>query len=72
MRYIAKPNLCNKTGIKEFDNPVCAIKYLNETLAAKNGDHEDYVFVAPSASKRHLKKSIEEYVGIGKLELMPE
>lgn len=72
MRYVAKPHLCNKTGLKEFDNPVCAINYLNETLSAKDGDHQDYVFVAPSTAKRHLKKSIEEYVGIGKLELIPE
>lgn len=72
MKYVAKPNLFNKTGIKEFDNPVCALNYLNQTLAAKDGDHQDYVFIAPSISKRHLKKSIEEYVGIGKLELIPE
>lgn len=72
MKYIAKPNLFNKVGMKEFDNPVCAITYLNEYLAPKDGDHQDYVFIAPSTSKRHLKKSIEEYVGIGKLELLPE
>jgi len=72
MRYIAKPNLFNKTGLKEFDNPICALNYLNEVLAHKDGDHQDYVFVAPSTSKRNLKKSIEEYVGIGKLELRPE
>ncbi len=72
MRYIAKPNLSNNVGKKEFDNPVCAIKYLNDVLAPKDGDHQDYVFIAPSTSKRNLKKSIEEYVGIGKLELIPE
>jgi len=72
MKYVAKPNLCNNTGRKEFDNPVCAIRYLNDFLAPKDGDHEDYVFVAPSVSKRNLKHSIEEYVNIGKLELIPE
>jgi hypothetical protein len=72
MKYIAKPNLFNKTGMKEFDNPVDALTYLNQILAPKDGDHQDYVFVAPSTSKRNLKKSIEEYVGIGKLELIPE
>lgn len=72
MRYIAKPNLFNNVGKKEFDNPVCAINYLNESLLPKDGDHDDYVFIAPSTTKRHLKKSIEEYIGIGKLELIPE
>jgi len=72
MRYIAKPRLFNKTHQKEFDNPVDAIKYLNEYMSAKEGDHQDYVFIPPSTSKRNLKKSIEEYVGIGKLMLVPE
>ena len=58
--------------MREFDNPVHALTYLNEFLAPKSSDHKDYVFVAPSTSKRNLKKSIEEYVGIGKLELRPE
>ena len=72
MKYIAKPNLFNNVGLKEFNEPVEALTYLNEILGAKAGDHQDYVFVAPSTSKRNLKKSIEEYVGIGKLELRPE
>lgn len=72
MKYIAKPNLSNNVGKKEFSNPVDALTYLNSVLAPKDGDHQDYVFVAPSTSKRNLKKSIEEYVGIGKLELVPE
>lgn len=67
MNYIAKPFLANNMGMKKFDNPVDAIEYLNEVLAPKEDDHEDYVFIAPSTAKRHLKKSIEEYVGIGKL-----
>jgi len=72
MKYIAKPNLFNSVGQKEFNDPVQALTYLNEILSAKAGDHQDYVFIPPSTSKRNLKKSIEEYVGIGKLELSPE
>lgn len=72
MNYIAKPFLANNMGMKKFDNPVAAIEYLNEVLAPKEGDHEEYVFIAPSTAKRHLKKSIEEYVGIGKLMVVPE
>ena len=68
MRYIAKPRLFNYTHAKEFDDPVEAIKYLNEYMSAKEGDI-DYVFIAPSLSKKQLKKSIDEYVGIGKLEI---
>ena len=67
MKYIAKPRLSNNTGLKEFENAVEAIKYLNQYLTPKDDDHEDYVFIAPSTSQRQLKKSIEEYVGIGKL-----
>jgi hypothetical protein len=70
MKYIAKPRLFNYTHAKEFDDPVDAIKYLNEYMSHKNGDHTDYVFIAPSTSKKQLKKSIEEYVGIGKLEII--
>lgn len=70
MKYIAKPRLFNRTDSKEFDNPIDAINYLNQYLSAKEGDHEDYVFIAPSTSKRHLKASIDEYVGIGKLEIV--
>jgi hypothetical protein len=72
MKYIAKPFLANNIGIKKFDDPVDALKYLNQVLSAKEGDHEDYVFIAPSVSPRNLKKSIEEYVGIGKLIVAPE
>lgn len=72
MKYIAKPNLMNNVGLKEFNNPIDALTYLNEILSAKTGDHRDYVFIPPSTSKRNLKKSIEEYVGIGKLELIAE
>ena len=72
MRYIAKPNLFNNVGLKEFNEPVEALTYLNEVLGAKAGDHQDYVFIPPSTSKRNLKKSIEEYVGIGKLTLVAE
>ena len=71
MEYIAKPFLANNKGMKKFNNPVDAINYLNEVLSAKEGDSE-YVFIPPSSSQRNLKKSIEEYVGIGKLILTPE
>lgn len=67
MRYIAKPKLFNNTDMKEFNNPVEALSYLNQYMLAKDTDHPDYVFIAPSVSQRNLKKSIEEYVGIGKL-----
>lgn len=67
MKYIAKPKLLNKTGMKEFTSPVEAIKYLNEYLAPKDGDSEDYVFAPVSTSQRFLKQSIQEYVDIGKL-----
>jgi hypothetical protein len=70
MKYIAKPRLFNNTHLKEFDNPVDAIKYLNAYMSAKEGDHADYVFIAPSVSQKQLKKSIEEYIGIGKLEII--
>jgi len=70
MKYIAKPRLFNNTHLKEFDNPVDAIKYLNAYMGAKEGDHADYVFIAPSVSQKQLKKSIEEYIGIGKLEIL--
>lgn len=70
MKYIAKPRLFNLTHSKEFDNPIDAIKYLNDYMSAKEGDHNDYVFIAPSLSKKQLKKSIDEYVGIGKLEIV--
>ena len=72
MKYIAKPNLVNNVGLKEFNNPIDALTYLNEILSAKTGDHRAYVFIPPSTSKRNLKKSIEEYVGIGKLTLVAE
>lgn len=72
MKYIAKPKLFNNTDMKEFNNPVDALDYLNEYMLPKDLDHPDYVFIAPSTSQRNLKKSIEEYVGIGKLIIQPE
>jgi hypothetical protein len=68
MKYIAKPNLFNNKGMKEFDNAKSAIVYLNEALSDAGVDEKyDYVFIAPKVSDRKLKDSIEEYVGIGKL-----
>lgn len=72
MKYIAKPKLFNSIGKREFDNPVEAIKYLNEYLAPKDGDSEDYVFMPVSTSERFLKKSIQEFVDIGKLQVVVE
>lgn len=70
MKYIAKPKLFNNTGCKEFNTAVEAIQYLNECMNAKEGDHQDYVFIPASTSERNLKKSIEEYMGIGKLQIV--
>ena len=40
-----------------------------EQLSAKEGDEEryDYVFVTPKTSPKQLKKSVEDYMNIGKL-----
>jgi hypothetical protein len=68
MKYIAKPNLFNNKGMKEFDNAKAAIVYLNEELSDAGVDEKyDYVFITPKVTDRKLKDSIEEYVGIGKL-----
>ena len=69
MRYIAKPSICNNKGMKEFATALEAVVYLNEQLSAKEGDEEryDYVFVTPKTSPKQLKKSVEDYMNIGKL-----
>ena len=68
MKYIAKPALFNNKGMKEFNNARDAIVYLNETLSDSGVDEKyDYVFIAPKVSDKQLKKSVEEYIGIGKL-----
>ena len=68
MKYIAKPSLFNNRGLKEFDNPRDAVLYLNEMLSDVNVKPElDYVYIAPKATPKHLKNSIEDYVNIGKL-----
>jgi len=68
MIYIAKPNLFNNKGLKEFDNAKSAIVYLNEALSDAGVDEKyDYVFIAPKVTDKKLKQSIEEYAGIGKL-----
>jgi len=68
MKYIAKPNLFNNKGLKEFDNAKSAIVYLNEALSDSGVDEKyDYVFIAPKVTDKKLQQSIEEYVGIGKL-----
>jgi len=69
MKYIAKPRMSNSLGMKEFDNQLDAVLYLNSVLSAKDGDGErfDYTYVVPSASSKNLRRTVEEYVWIGKL-----
>jgi len=69
MKYIAKPRMSNSLGMKEFDNQLDAVLYLNSVLSAKDGDGErfDYTYVVPSASPKNLSRTVEEYVWIGKL-----
>jgi len=71
MKYIAKPSLFNNNGLKEFSEAKDAVLYLNQVL---NDDavspHLDYVFIAPKASPKQLKHAVEEYIGIGKLQVV--
>jgi hypothetical protein len=69
MKYIAKPRMSNSLGMKEFDNQLDAVLYLNSVLSAKDSDGErfDYTYVVPSASPKNLRRTVEEYVWIGKL-----
>lgn len=68
MIYIAKPSFYNNKGLREFSDGLSAVQYLNAQLTDKGVDSKlEYAFVAPSTSKYHIKHSIEEYVGIGKL-----
>ena len=69
MKYIAKPRIANNIGMKEFDNELDAVLYLNSVLGVKEGDGErlDYTYVVPSASPKKLRKTVEEYIWIGKL-----
>lgn len=68
MKYIAKPSLFNNKGMKEFDNELEAVQYLNQVLSDANVNPDlDYVFIAPKTSPKQLKHAVEEYMGIGKL-----
>jgi hypothetical protein len=68
MIYVAKPSLFNNNGMKEFAEAKAAIEYLNEKLSDVGvAPHLDYVYIAPSTSKKQLKYAIEDYVNIGKL-----
>jgi len=69
MKYIAKPRLANNLGMKEFDNELEAVQYLNSVLSAQEGDGDrfDYTYVVPSTSPKKLRKTVEEYTWIGKL-----
>jgi len=70
-QYVAKPYLFNDKDKKTFDNPYDAVYYLNQQLSDKVvEDRFDYVFIAPSINKRNLKKAIDEYTGIGKLQII--
>lgn len=68
MKYIAKPSLFNNKGMKEFNEALDAVQYLNKVLSDSDVNPElDYVFIAPKTSPKQLKHAIEEYIGIGKL-----
>lgn len=61
----------NNNGLKEFTEAKDAVLYLNKVLNDDNvSPHLDYVFIAPKASPKQLKHAIEEYVGIGKLQIV--
>lgn len=63
MKYIAKPNLFNSDGIKEFSNSADAVKYLDKVLSEKtHSTNADYSFIRPS--KKH---AVEDYTNMGKL-----
>jgi hypothetical protein len=71
MKYIAKPSLFNNKGLKEFTEAVDAVLYLNQVLSDSSVSPSlDYVFIAPKASPKQLKHAVEEYIGIGKLQIV--
>lgn len=68
MKYIAKPYLFNNKNLREFDDAMQAVLYLNEQLSDVEVDEQlDYTFIAPKATRGQLKESIAEYVGMSKL-----
>ena len=68
MIYVAKPSLFNNNGLKEFSDALSAVEYLNEKLSDVGVKPSlDYVYIAPSTSKRNLKHAVQEYMDIGKL-----
>jgi hypothetical protein len=71
MKYVAKPSLFNNNGMKEFAEAKDAVLYLNQVLSDDSVSPSlDYVFIAPKASPKQLKHAIEEYIGIGKLQVV--
>lgn len=71
MKYIAKPSLFNNNGLKEFSEAKDAVLYLNQVLSDSSVSPSlDYVFIAPKASPKQLKHAVEEYIGIGKLQIV--
>jgi hypothetical protein len=69
LKYTCKPNLYNNKGVKTFTLAEDALEYLNEMLSPKEGDHEDYVFIAPSMAKKDIEDSLEDYQYMGKLSI---
>jgi hypothetical protein len=67
--FIAKPRMFNNIGRKEFETALEAVQYLNEMLKSREGDEDrfEYKFSALSTHPRKLKKTIQEYMDIGKL-----
>ena len=69
LNYICKPSLYNNKGMKTFHSALDALKYLNDILSPKEGDHSDYIFIAPSTAPKDIQNSIEDYQYIGKLKI---
>ena len=67
IKYTCKPSLYNNKGMKVFYDAQDAVRYLNETLAFKDGDHPDYVYIAPDMS--NINNALEDYMFMGKLSI---
>jgi hypothetical protein len=67
IKYVCKPYLANNKDMQTFTTALEAIEYLNDKLAAKEGD-TNYVFIAPSKSS--IDEALEDYQHIKKLEIL--
>jgi len=67
IKYVCRPVLANNKDMKTFSTALEAIEYLNEKLAAKEGD-VDYVFIPPN--KSNINDALEDYQYIKKLEIV--